>query len=205
MEQERTIMQAINPLVLRECEAARKDPDAYWARAAEQLHWFRRWDRVFESNAPSFRWFVGGETNLAYNCLDHHVNRGWGGHAALVYANERGERRTFTYAQLRYEVSRVAAALRGMGVEKGDRVTIYMPMIPEAAVAMLACARIGAIHSIVFGGFSPTALADRIVDSACTLVVTTDGAFRGKKSVPLKSNADEAMPICARHGLLVRE
>ena len=195
MEQERTIMQAINPLVLRECEAARKDPDAYWARAAEQLHWFRRWDRVFESNAPSFRWFVGGETNLAYNCLDHHVNRGWGGHAALVYANERGERRTFTYAQLRYEVSRVAAALRGMGVEKGDRVTIYMPVCPEALILMLATVRIGALHSVVFAGFGAGALAERVRASGSGLLFTADVTYRKGTDVPLKGLVDSALDL----------
>ena len=148
-------MDLINPIVRQWTERAKADPEAFWADAAEQLPWFRKWDRVFEWNYPNFRWFLNAETNLAYNCLDHHVARGWGGHAAMIYANERLERRVFTYTQLTREVSRIAAALRGLGIGKGDRITIYMPTCPEAIMLMLAAVRIGAIHSVVFAGFAP--------------------------------------------------
>ena len=141
-------METINPMVRNLRREALEDPEGFWGRAAEELPWFRKWDKVFERDYPSFRWFLGAETNLAYNCLDHHVARGWGGHAALVYATERGERRVFTYAQLTHEVERVAAALRGLGVDKGDRITIYMPVCPEAVMLMLAAVRIGAIRLI---------------------------------------------------------
>ncbi|HXG41718.1 MAG TPA: acetyl-coenzyme A synthetase N-terminal domain-containing protein, partial [Dehalococcoidia bacterium] len=127
----------VSPIVRRMQEEARRDPGAFWARAAEELHWFRKWEEPFLWQPPTFRWFVGGQTNLAYNCLDYHVQRGRGGHAALVYLNERGERQVFTYAQLRREVERLAAALRGLGVGKGDRLTIYMPVCPEAIALML--------------------------------------------------------------------
>src|SRR6266487_735392 len=139
-------MDLISPVVRRWVQDARENPEAFWGRAAEQLPWLRTWDRVFEWTPPTFRWFVGGQTNLAYNALDHHVDNGWGGHTALVYLNERGERRLFTYAQLTHEVERVAAALRGLGVQKGDRITIYMPTCPEAIMLMLAAVRIGALH-----------------------------------------------------------
>ncbi|MEP7199788.1 MAG: AMP-binding protein, partial [Chloroflexota bacterium] len=155
-------MDLINPIVRQWRQDASDDPDAFWGRAAEMLPWFRKWDTVFEWNYPTFKWFVGGKTNIAYNCLDYHVKRGWGGHAALIYANERGERRVFTYAQLLYEVERIAAALRGMGVQKGDRIAIYMPICPEAIALMLAVLRVGAIHIVVFAGFGAGALADRI-------------------------------------------
>src|SRR5258708_6373788 len=131
-------MDTINPIVQRWVRDARENPEEYWSRAADQLPWFRKWDTAFEWEYPTFRWFVGGETNLAYNCLDHHVARGWGGHTALIYVNERGERRVYTYAQLRFEVEKVAAALRGIGIGKGDRITIYMPTSPEAIFLMLA-------------------------------------------------------------------
>src|SRR6266545_4215592 len=143
-------MDPINPIVRRWREDATADPEAFWARAADALPWFRKWDQVFEWNYPTFKWYVGAQTNLAYNCLDHHIARGWGGHAALVYVNERGERRVFTYAQLKHEVERVAAALRGLGIAKGDRVTVYMPTCPEAIALLLAIVRIGAIHMVVF-------------------------------------------------------
>ena len=155
-------MQTVNPIANRLRREASEDPIAFWERAAEGLPWFRKWDEVFDWQPPSFRWFSGAKTNLAYNCIDHHVNRGWGGHAALVYANERGERQVFTYSQLKHEVERIAAALRGMGIEKGDRITIYMPISAEAIMLMLATVRIGAIHSVVFAGFGAGALGDRI-------------------------------------------
>src|SRR5437868_11232024 len=130
-------MNLIGPVVQRWIQDAREDPEAFWGRAAKQLPWLRTWDRVFEWTPPTFRWFIGGQTNLAYTALDYHIERGWGGHTALVYLNERGERRVFTYAQLLHEVERVAAALRGMGIQKGDRITIYMPTFPEAIMLML--------------------------------------------------------------------
>jgi acetyl-CoA synthetase len=146
----------------------------FWAQAAGELPWFRRWDRVFERDGPSFRWFAGGETNLAWNCLDRHVEAGRGGHAAVIYANERGERRTLTYAELLAEVERAAAALRALGIAKGDRLTLYLPTSPEAIVLMLATVRIGAIHSVVFAGFGAGALGDRIGASGSRLVLTSD-------------------------------
>src|ERR671925_901539 len=187
--------QLINPVVNRWCREAQEHSDAFWARAAARLHWFRPWDRVFEWEFPTFRWFVGGRTNLAYNCLDYHVQRGWGGHTALIYVNERGESQLFSYAQLTHEVERVAAALRGMGIQKGDRVTVYMPTTPEAIMLMLATVRIGAIHSVVFAGFGAGALADRIRASGSRLVFTADITYRKGRDVPLKGIVDEALTI----------
>jgi acetyl-CoA synthetase len=188
-------MQPVNPIVRRWRQDATENPDQFWARAAEQLPWFRRWDSVFEWQRPTFRWFLGGQTNLAYNALDQHVQRGWGGHAALIYFNERGERRVYTYAMLLHEVERTAAALRGMGLRKGDRLTIYMPTCPEAIILMLATARIGAIHSVVFAGFGSGALADRIKASGSRLVFTADLTYRKGKDVPLKGLVDAAMDL----------
>jgi acetyl-CoA synthetase len=188
-------MQPVNPIVRRWCQDATENPDQFWARAAEQLPWFRTWERVFEWQRPTFRWFLGGQTNLAYNALDHHVRRGWGGHAALIYFNERGERQVFTYAMLLHEVERTAAALRGMGLQKGDRLTIYMPTCPEAIILMLATVRIGAIHSVVFAGFGSGALADRIKASGSRLVFTADLTYRKGKDVPLKGLVDAAMDL----------
>ncbi|MBI4788356.1 MAG: acetate--CoA ligase [Chloroflexi bacterium] len=186
-------MALVNPIVQRWVEDARRDPDTFWAKAADHLPWFRKWDRVLEWNYPTFKWFVGGQTNLAFNALDHHVKRGWGGHTALIYVNERGERRIFTYAQLSRQVERVAAALRGMGIQKGDRLTIYMPTCPEAIILMLATVRIGAIHSVVFAGFGAKALADRVQASGSRLLFTADITFRKGKDVPLKGIVDEAL------------
>jgi acetyl-CoA synthetase len=186
-------MELINPIVARWRREATEDPDTFWARAAEQLPWFRKWDSVFEWDFPTFRWFVGAHTNLAFNCLDQHVTRGAGGQTALIYVNERGERRLFTYAQLRHEVQRVAAALRGLGIRKGDRLTIYMPTCPEAIILMLATVRIGAIHSVVFAGFGAGALGDRIAASGSRLVFTADITFRKGRDVRLKEIVDSAL------------
>ena len=186
-------MDLINPVVRQWQERAKADPEAFWGEAAEQLPWFRKWDRVFEWNYPSFRWFLNAETNLAYNCLDHHVAQGWGGHTAMIYATERGERRLFTYTQLTRQVSRMAAALRGLGIGKGDRITIYMPTCPEAIMLMLAAVRIGAIHSVVFAGFGAGALADRVRASGSRLLFTTDITYRKGNDVPLKGIVDAAM------------
>ena len=186
-------MDLINPVVRQWQERAKADPEAFWGEAAEQLPWFRKWDRVFEWNYPNFRWFLNAETNLAYNCLDHHVAQGWGGHTAMIYASERGERRLFTYTQLTRRVSRIAAALRGLGIGKGDRITIYMPTCPEAIMLMLAAVRIGAIHSVVFAGFGAGALADRVRASGSKLLFTTDITYRKGNDVPLKGIVDAAM------------
>jgi acetyl-CoA synthetase len=188
-------MQPINPIVRRWRQDATDNPDQFWAHAAEQLPWFRTWDQVFEWQRPTFRWFLGGRTNLAYNALDHHVKRGWGGHTALIYFNERGERRVFTYAMLLHEAERAAAALRGMGIQRGDRLTIYMPTCPEAIILMLATVRIGAIHSIVFAGFGSGALADRINASGSRLVFTADLTYRKGKDVPLKGLVAAAIDL----------
>jgi acetyl-CoA synthetase len=169
------------------------DPETFWALAAGELPWFRRWDRVFESDFPTFRWFIGGETNLAYNALDRHVAEGRGAHTALVYLNERGERRVFTYAALLALVERIAAGLRALGIGKGDRLTIYMPTSPEAIALMLATVRIGAIHSVVFAGFGANALGGRISASGSRLVVAADVTYRKGKEVDLKSIVDNAL------------
>jgi acetyl-CoA synthetase len=186
-------MQPINPVVRRWVQAAREDPEGFWARAAERLPWFRKWDKTFEWDFPTFRWFIGGRTNLAFNCLDRHVAGGRAGQASLIYVNERGERRVFTYAQLLREVRRLAAALRGMGIKKGDRLTIYMPTSPEAIMLMLAAVRIGAIHSVVFAGFGAGALADRIAASGSRLVFTADVTYRKGRDIRLKEVVDEAL------------
>jgi acetyl-CoA synthetase len=184
--------EVVNPVLARWRREAEADPEVYWAEAARQLPWFRSWDRVFEPDPPGFRWFLGARTNLAYNCLDHHVARGWGGHAALVAVNEAGARRTYTYAQLLHEVKQSAAALRALGVERGDRVAIYMPTCAEAIVAMLACARIGAIHLVVFAGFGAGALGDRLRMAGAKVLLAADITPRKGKPVPLKSIVDEA-------------
>jgi acetyl-CoA synthetase len=172
---------------------AAADPEAYWAEWAERLHWFRPWDTVLEWTPPYAKWFVGGTLNAAYNCLDRHVEAGRGGKTALLWEGEPGDRRSFTYQELLGEVSRAANALKKMGVKRGDRVAIYLPMIPEAAIAMLACARIGAPHSVVFGGFSAESLRDRIRDAEARVLITSDGGYRRGGIVPLKRAADEAV------------
>ncbi len=185
---------------------AASDREAYWAGWAEDLEWSRPWDEVLEWTPPHAKWFVGGQLNVARNCLDRHVEAGRGGRTALLWEGEPGDRRSYTYEELRDEVCRFANALEGLGVEKGDRVTIYLPMIPEAAVAMLACARIGAIHSVVFGGFSPNSLSDRNNDAASKVLITADGGWRRGEVVPLKKNADEALETSptVRHVVVVR-
>ncbi|HEX6751925.1 MAG TPA: acetate--CoA ligase [Longimicrobium sp.] len=172
---------------------AEQDPEAYWARWAEQLHWFHRWDRVLEWEPPFSKWFIGGRINASYNCLDRHVEDGRGGRTAMMWEGEPGDRRAFTYAELRREVAKAANALKKLGVKKGDRVAIYLPMIPEAAIAMLACARIGAPHSVVFGGFSAESLRDRIRDAEARVLITADGGYRRGGTVALKRAADEAV------------
>ena len=174
-------------------ERARTDRESYWVEWAEQLDWFRRWDSVLEWKPPHAKWFLGGKLNVAYNCLDRHLNGSRSDQAALIWEGEPGDTRTYTYAQLHDAVCRFSNALKNLGVTRGDRVTIYLPMIPEAAIAMLACVRIGAIHSVVFGGFSPESLADRNNDAQAKVLITADGGWRRGGIVPLKSNADEAL------------
>lgn len=186
-------MEVINPIVRRFMREATEDPEGFWAQAAEQLPWFRKWDRVFEWTPPTFRWFIGAQTNLCYNCLDHHVERGRGGQAALIAQDERGERQVYTYAQLLYAVKQAAAALRGLGVKKGDRVAIYMPTCPEAITIMLACTRIGAIHVVIFAGFGASALADRVVRTGARVIFAADITWRKGREVQLKEIVDASL------------
>ncbi len=172
---------------------ARANPGRFWEAEARRLDWFKSWRKVLEWKPPHAKWFIGGKLNVSYNCLDRHVAGANRTKAALIWEGEPGDQRTLTYWDLYRAVNRFAAALRGHGVKKGDRVTIYLPMIPEAAIAMLACTRIGAPHSVVFGGFSPDALRDRIHDADATVLITADGGYRRGGVVPLKRNADEAL------------
>ena len=175
-------------------DKAKADPQAFWAElAATELHWFQTWDTVLDWQPPFAQWFVNGKINISYNCLDRHLTTWRRNKAALIWEGEPGDSRTLTYAQLHREVCQFANVLKQLGVEKGDRVGIYMPMIPEAAIAMLACARIGAVHSVVFGGFSAEALRDRLVDVQAKLVVTADGGWRKDAIVPLKEQVDKAL------------
>jgi acetyl-CoA synthetase len=175
-------------------EEARRDPEAFWAaRAREQVEWFKPWDRTLEWNAPFAKWFVGAEVNAAYNCVDRHANGDRAQKPAIVWEGEPGDTRVLTYRELLDDVNLAAATLKRLGVQKGDKVAIYMPMIPEAVVAMLACARIGAPHTVVFGGFSPESLADRINDCQAGYVITADGGWRRGGVVPLKKNTDAAL------------
>jgi acetyl-CoA synthetase len=170
------------------------DPVAFWERQArEHLHWFEPFHTGLVWNEPFSQWFVGGKTNVSYNCLDAHVAAGRGDRVAFHWEGEPGDKRTITYSDLLKEVSRFAAALKNLGVSKGDRISIYMPMVPELPVAMLACARIGAIHSVIFGGFSAEAIADRNEDAQAKLVITADGGWRRGKVLPLKQTVDEAL------------
>ncbi len=176
-------------------DRAKADPEAFWADlATSELHWFQPWDQVLDwSNPPFAQWFVNGKINLSYNCLDRHLDTPRRDKPALIWEGEPGDSKTFTYAELHREVCQFANALKQLGVQKGDRVGLYMPMIPEAAIAMLACARIGAAHSVVFGGFSADALRDRLMDGQAKVVVTADGGWRKDAIVPLKDAVDKAL------------
>ena len=175
-------------------DRAKADPAAFWAELADQeLHWFEKWHTVLDWQPPSVKWFDGGKINISYNCLDRHLTTWRKNKAALIWEGENGDSRTLTYSQLHREVCQFANALKQLGVQKGDRVGIYMPMIPEAAIAMLACARIGAVHGVVFGGFSAEALRDRLVDAEAKLVITADGGWRKDAIVPLKDQVDKAI------------
>ncbi|MBU2521243.1 MAG: acetate--CoA ligase [Proteobacteria bacterium] len=175
------------------------DPQNFWAERAMELHWFKKWKNVLEYDftEASVKWFEGGKINVSYNCLDRHLFSWRKNKAALIWIGENSdESKIYTYQMLHTEVSRFANVLRKNGIKKGDRVTMYLPMIPELAIAMLACARIGAIHSIVFGGFSAESLMNRIKDCGASLLITADGGFRGGRIIPLKQNADEALKNC---------
>lgn len=173
---------------------ALEDPGNFWGEIASELDWFKRWDKVFEWNYPDFSWFKGGTTNLAHNCLERNIEKGNGSKPAIIWENGEGlPKRVLTYDELLLEVKKFAAGLKALGITRGDRVTIYMPMVPEAAIAMLACTRIGAIHSVVFGGFGYGALADRMEDAESRIVVTADVAYRRGTVVKLKEVVDEAL------------
>ncbi|HEX6581679.1 MAG TPA: acetate--CoA ligase [Actinomycetota bacterium] len=177
-------------------ERAAEDPEAFWSEQAGRLEWSRPWDTVMEWAPPFVKWFVGGTLNASVNCLDRHVASGGGEKVAYHWEGEPGDTRTLTYRQLLDEVCRLANGLRSLGVRTGDRVNIYLGMVPELPIAMLACARIGAPHSVVFGGFSADSLRDRINDAEAKVLITADGAWRRGQIVPLKANADEAVADC---------
>jgi len=173
-----------------------EQPEQFWGCIAEDLHWFKKWDTVLEWNCPWAKWFSGGQFNLSYNCLDRHVQTWRKNKAALIWESEPGEIRTLTYQQLHREVQKFANVLKSLGVRKGDRIAIYMGMTPELPIAMLACARIGAPHTVVFGGFSSNALIDRIHDSQAVVVITQDGAYRRGAEVKLFPAVEEALKSC---------
>jgi len=172
---------------------ATKDPEKFWEGFARELDWFEKWDKVSSWKPPHSKWFLGGKLNVSYNCIDRHIATARKNKAAIIWEAESGESKTLTYWELYREVNKFANVLKSLGVQKGDRVTIYLPMIPELAVAMLACTRIGAPHSIVFGGFSAESLRDRINDSQAKILITSDGGYRRGKIVPLKKNSDDAL------------
>ena len=176
-------------------ERSMRDPNGFWGEAAEAIHWHKRWDRVLDlSSGPSGRWFVGGEVNTCYNALDRWVEAGRGDQKALIYDSPvTGKTRSFTYTELLDRTSRLASVLLSLGVEKGDRVLLYLPMVPQAVVGMLACARIGAIHSVVFGGFAPNELAIRIDDAKPKVILTASCGIEGDRVIPYKPLLDEAI------------
>ncbi|MDH5312763.1 MAG: acetate--CoA ligase [Actinomycetota bacterium] len=187
-------------------DRANEDHEAFWAEQADRLTWFKRWDTVMEWSPPWVKWFPGGQLNASYNCLDRHVEAGGGDKVAFHWEGEPGDIRSISYSELLDDVSRLANGLRSLGVGKGDRVNIYLGMVPELPIAMLACARIGAAHSVVFGGFSAESLRDRINDAEAKVLITADGAWRRGTVVPLKDNADEAVRECPsiEHVITVR-
>ena len=174
-------------------DRAAKDPEGFWAGMAKELHWFKPWGKVLQWDPPFAQWFVGGKLNVSYNCLDRHLDGPRRNKAALIWEGEPGDWKVYTYWDLHREVCRFANALKSLGVEKGDRITIYLPMIPELPIAMLACARIGAPHSVIFGGFSAESIRGRINDCESKLIITADGGYRRGNVVPLKYNVDEAL------------
>ncbi|MBD3257305.1 AMP-binding protein, partial [candidate division GN15 bacterium] len=168
----------------------------FWESMASELVWKKRWTKALQWKAPDARWFIGGKLNITETCLDQHLANGRRNKAALIWEGEPGDRKVLTYFELHRQVCKFANSLKGLGVKKGDRVAIYLPMIPELVVAMLACARIGAIHSVVFGGFSPESLADRINDAEAKVLITADGGYRRGQILPLKHDADVALANC---------
>jgi acetyl-CoA synthetase len=175
-------------------EESIKDPEGFWGKIASELHWFKKWDKVVdESDAPFYKWFVGGKTNICYNCVDRHVEAGHGAKTAILWEGEPEDRSELTYEELLKEVQICANALKKMGIKKGDRVAVYLPMIPELAITLLACARIGAVHSVIFAGFSADSIKDRVLDMEAKIVVTSDGGWRRGKVLPLKDIVDEAV------------
>ena len=173
--------------------AAAENPEEFWASVAENLHWFKKWDTILEWNEPHAAWFVGGRINAAYNCIDRHLETYRKNKAAIIWEGEPGEVRTLTYQQLHRQVCKFANVLKKTGVKTGDRVALYMPLVPELAIAMLACARIGATHTVIFGGFSADAIRDRVNDCECKVIVTADGGYRRGNEIKLKEIVDEAV------------
>ncbi|HET9135910.1 MAG TPA: AMP-binding protein, partial [Candidatus Kapabacteria bacterium] len=170
-----------------------KDPQAFFAKQAEELTWFKKWRKVLEWKAPFAKWFIGGKINASYNCLDRHLDSWRRTKAAIIFEGEYGDERTLTYQQLHHEVCKASNMLESLGVRAGDRVAIYMGMTPELAIAVLACARIGATHSVIFGGFSSEAIRDRVNDAEAKVIITADGTFRRGAVVELKKNVDNAL------------
>jgi len=175
---------------------AAADPEAFWAKQADELHWFKKWDKTLEWNEPFAKWFVGGKINVAYNCLDRHLETWRKNKAAFIWEGEPGEVRTLTYLQLHRQVCKFSNVLKKLGVNKGDRVALYMPLVPELAIAMLACARIGATHTVIFGGFSADAIRDRVNDGQVKVIITADGGYRRGHEIKLKAIVDEAAAQC---------
>src|ERR1044071_2611096 len=173
-----------------------EQPEKFWGKIAEELHWFKKWDKVLDWQTAGAKWFVGGQLNLSYNCLDRHVQTWRKNKAAIIWESEPGEIRTLTYQQLHREVQKFANVLKARGIKKGDRVAIYMGMTPELPVALLACARIGAPHTVVFGGFCSNALVNRIHDSQAVAVITQDGSYRRGSEVKLFPAVEEALESC---------
>ncbi|HJW87471.1 MAG TPA: acetate--CoA ligase [Candidatus Brocadiaceae bacterium] len=203
---EKSFLSQANVKDARIYKDARKNPQKYWANWAKQLDWFQKWNKILEWKPPFAQWFIGGKLNACYNCVDRHVKGPNKNKAALIWEGEPGEQRILTYWEVYREVNKFANALKSLGVKKGDRVAIYLPMIPEAVISMLACARIGAIHTVVFGGFSAEALKDRINDAQAKVLITADGGYRRGTVVPLKNMADKAIENCSsiHHVVIVR-
>lgn len=174
-----------------------QDPEGFWSEAAEELHWFKKWDKILDdSKAPFYKWYTGSRTNLSYNCLDRHIKEGRGNKIAIHWEGEPGDKREISYLQLHEEVCRFANVLKSRGVQKGDRIAIYLPMVPELVISMLACARIGAVHSVIFAGFSADAIRDRVLDSEACMIITADGGYRRGKALELKKIVDEGIESC---------